>query len=98
MFSLNKQESLDAIVNTLTLFENNTSLRLNYDKTSVHRIGSFKDTNAKLYSMEPLNWTNEPINILGIIKWLHDIQLWYVSYVATMMSFWKDSQGFAPRI
>ena len=43
-----------------------SGLKINYDKTSVYRIGSLKNTNARLYTQKPLIWTNEPINILGV--------------------------------
>ena len=30
-------------------------------------MGSLRNSNAQLYSMKPLNWTDDPINILGIL-------------------------------
>ena len=41
-FLTNSQKSLNNIIDTLTLFEQNTGLRLNYDKTNVYHIGSLK--------------------------------------------------------
>lgn len=43
-----------------------TGLKVNYDKTSVYRIGSIKNTNAMLYTGKLFFWTNDPIKILGI--------------------------------
>lgn len=52
--------------NTLLRFEEATSLTINYDKTSLYRIGSLKNSNARLFTNKPFLWTNEPIRILGI--------------------------------
>ena len=46
--STNSQKSLNNIIDTLTLFEQNTGLRLNYDKTNVYHTGSLTNTNAML--------------------------------------------------
>lgn len=47
--------------------ESSLGLRINYDKTSVYRVGSLAGTNAKIYTCKPLAWTNDPINILGVV-------------------------------
>ena len=59
---LKKQETID----TLTVFEQNSGLKLNYDKSLIYRIGSLKDTDAMLYTTKTLAWTNEPFKVLGI--------------------------------
>ena len=41
-------------------------MRINYEKSTIYRIGSLKDTNAKFYSHKKLLWTNEPVCILGL--------------------------------
>ena len=66
LFSLYDRLSLQAVVDTLQIFETNTGLKLNYDKSNVYRIGSLKNSDAKLYTTKTLNWTNESISILGI--------------------------------
>ena len=40
-------------------------MKINYDKTSVYRIGSIQNTDAKFYSKNKVKWTNEPVNMLG---------------------------------
>ena len=60
-----KQNSWDALMSTLTDFENMSGMLVNYDKTTVYRLGSIKYTNAKFYSSRKLHWTNGPINVLG---------------------------------
>ena len=42
-----------------------SGLRVNYHKTTVYRIGSIKDSDAKFYSANKIKWTNDPINVLG---------------------------------
>lgn len=58
--------TLNETLTTLSVVESNLGLKVNYDKTSVYRMGSIADTDAKVYTLKPLNWTNDPINILGV--------------------------------
>ena len=55
-------------IQTVSEFEKkkNSRLKLNYDKSSVYRIGSLKISSAKLYTEKELNWTNETVTILEI--------------------------------
>ena len=63
-----KKEVWYAVMETLRVFEKASGMKINYDKTTVYRIGSIRNTNAKFYSREKIKWTNEPVNILGV--WL----------------------------
>ena len=60
-----EQKSLDAIIDVLDDFQMHSGLTVNYDKTSIYRIGSMKSSNARLYTTKPLAWTNEGITVLG---------------------------------
>lgn len=60
-------ESLEELARTFDLFEESTGFKINYNKTSVYRIGSLKNSNAKLYTTKELNWTNEPVRVLGVM-------------------------------
>ena len=60
------QDSIQAAINTLDEFQHNSGLKLNYDKSSVYRIRSLKNTMARLYTNATLQWTNNPVNILGV--------------------------------
>ena len=66
MFSLFDQESLQEILDILTHFETNTGLKLNYDKSTVYRLGSLRNSDAIYYTTKQLIWTNDSINVLGI--------------------------------
>ena len=66
IFSLFDQRSLNAINSTLENFNKNTGLQISYDKTSLYRIGSLKNSDAELYSEKPIAWTNDSLKVLGI--------------------------------
>lgn len=38
-----------------------------YNKTSVYRVGSLANSQAKIYTTHELNWTNDPIKMLGVV-------------------------------
>lgn len=59
-------ETLYEVENTLDSFEMTMGLKVNYNKTSIYRIGSLKDSNARIYTGKPFHWTNNAIKILGI--------------------------------
>ena len=40
--------------------------KVNYDKTCIYRIGSLKNTNAKLYTTKNIKWSDGNIEMLGI--------------------------------
>ena len=50
LFSLFEEKSLNSAISTLAFFERNTGLKLNYDKTNVYRIGSLKNSQAKIHA------------------------------------------------
>ena len=64
--SEHNQENMNNIIYTFDHFKNISGFQLSYDKTSIYRIGSIRSTDAKLYTQHEINWTNEPINVLGI--------------------------------
>lgn len=68
-----EQEFLSAMLTELADFERASGLSINFSKTNVLRIGAAANTNMTLQSREPLNWTNDPISVLGI-KVHSDIQ------------------------
>ena len=51
----------------LELFKRDTGMVINYDKITVHRLGSAKKANAKLYSHNHIRWSNKPFKMLGIM-------------------------------
>ena len=47
-------------------FESCTGMLINYEKSTVYRMGSLRQSNARFYSGKKLQWTNEPIKMLGV--------------------------------
>ena len=60
------QTSIDTIFEYLEWFRKNTGFTLSYEKTSIFRIGSIRDTNAMLYTQKNVAWTSDEITVLGI--------------------------------
>lgn len=60
------EKTLNEVVNTLAILYNNTGLSVNYNKTNIYRVGSLRDSQAQLYTTCVFNWTNQPIQTLGI--------------------------------
>ena len=58
--------TLDTFIDVLDHVEKNLGLKVSYDKTSIYRIGSLCNSNAKLFTQKDLNWTNKPIDLLGV--------------------------------
>ena len=64
--SMNEPESISRILELIDEFHYHTGFLLNYDKTTVYRVGSAAKSNAKCYTAQELKWTNEQINVLGV--------------------------------
>ena len=59
-------DELNVVLDTLEYVETNTGLKISYDKTTVYRVGSLKNTNAQLYTKKDLHWSDGDIELLGI--------------------------------
>ena len=66
-YMLAKEKSIQALFTVIECFCAQTGFKINYDKTTVYKIGSLQDSNTKLYTQKNLQWTKEPVNILGIV-------------------------------
>ena len=60
------QEIVNTVLEILTDIENSTGLMISYDKTTLYRIGSIANSDAKFYTVRPVRWTNDAVNTLGI--------------------------------
>ena len=63
---------LNNVIQVLSDIENSIGLKVSYDKTTLYRIGSIANTDAKVYTTKKIRWSNEAINTLGID--LHETQ------------------------
>ena len=65
-YTKGNEQCLEALFEELESFRCCTGLTVNYEKTSVYRMGSLRDSNAKYYVQKALYWTNDPVNVLGV--------------------------------
>ena len=66
IFSLCNEKSLRAITSELESFKRQSGFTLSYEKTTLYRIGSLRHSNACLYNISELNWSNQDITVLGV--------------------------------
>ena len=77
--SLHDMESMNEILNTFQKFHQISGFKLSYEKTSIYRIGSIRNTNAEFYTQD-IKWTNNPINILGVLVCSDPIECIKINY------------------
>ena len=58
--------TLEGFCNALNQIEQQLGLVVSYDKTTLYRVGSLQNSNAKIYTSKPLKWSNGPIETLGV--------------------------------
>ena len=61
-----EQETVTATFQVLSDIEKCTGLKVSYEKTTLYRIGSLCNSNAKLITPRKVNWENDYTNTLGI--------------------------------
>ena len=66
VFTLCTQQSLKAIFGELDKFRKQSGFTISYDKTTLYRIGSLKHSDAQLYDMAQVAWSNKDITVLGV--------------------------------
>ena len=66
MYLRANSQNLQFAFETFQWFRMQSGFTINYQKTTVYRIGSIKDSDAMFYTEKDLCWTNGPINILGV--------------------------------
>ena len=97
LFSMFERQSVDSAKTTLATFGKNTGLRLNYEKTSVYRIGSLGNSQAKFDTTKELNRTNEPINVLGITLDYDQNQMTALNYTGMVPKVQKKTGAWMNR-
>lgn len=75
------QKTFDNVFHVFDVLRTNIGFKLNYDKTTIYRIGSLANTNAQLYTKFQVNWTNDPINVLGVLVSNETATLAYENFV-----------------
>ena len=64
--SLCKESSIKAIFQELENFRKQSGFTVSYDKTTLYRIGSLRHSNAQMYDIDTVKWSNEDITVLGV--------------------------------
>ena len=96
VFSLFQQSSLDAILGSLKKYYYNSGMEINYNKTTLYRIGSLKYSMAQLYTQQDIKWTSENIVVLGVVIAQTDERLLELNYipvfekVKTILDTWAN--------
>ena len=94
VFSMNSKESLTEIFSELEKFRLQSGFTVSYDKTVLYRVGSLRHSNAVLYNMDQVAWSNEDINVLGVTIAHQDVvQKNYepiVDKVKTTLNSWEN--------
>ena len=57
---------LDNVMGVLADVEKSIGLKVSYEKSTLYRIGSIRNSNARFYTKKAINWSNESINTLGV--------------------------------
>ena len=55
IFILNKQRVWEELVRTIGVFESISGLKINYNKSTVYRIGSVEKSRANAYTLKKIN-------------------------------------------
>ena len=66
-FSIFTEASVRAIFNELEAFHLQSGFTVSYDKTTLYRIGSLRHSNAAMYNLDQVQWSNQDITVLGVI-------------------------------
>ena len=89
-------KSLNAILDTLKLYERISGMKVSMEKTTIYRIGSISGSNARLYTQHKIAWCDKPINLLGIQVMHQFEQLAELNYAELMekanriLCLWKN--------
>ena len=59
-------DSVRRVFTHLDWFQKNTGCTVNYEKTTLYRIGSLAKSEAQVYTGRKVNWEQSKINVLGI--------------------------------
>ena len=91
------QENLNEVLQELEMFSHFSGLVINPEKTVVLKLGPFRDTDAKFYTLKKLFWSPaKPIKILGIQIYPDWNVMHYKNYTKTLekvkdiLNSWKN--------
>ena len=62
-----EETTINNFINALQCAEAQMGLKVSYDKTTLYRIGSIANSDAKCYTTKNIKWSNGPIDTLGMM-------------------------------
>ena len=66
LYLLGKTDVITEAFNIITKFKNSSGFKINYNKTTIYRIGSLRYSKAILYTQHSVQWPTASINVLGV--------------------------------
>ena len=74
IWSLYKEESINAVIEELKKFRKSTGLKVNYEKSTIYRVGSLRNEDKKLKLDKPFKWASGRVDTLGLVVNIQDLQ------------------------
>ena len=94
IFSNCTEKSIKTIYEELEKFRLQSGFTVSYEKTTLYRIGSLRNSNAQMYNMTEFVWSNEDISVLGVTIAHEDIvnknYLPLISKVRSVLNAWHN--------
>ena len=84
MYLFGETKNIEEAFRTISTFERSTGFKINYNKTTIYRIGSIKQSIAKLYTKKEIVWPTDKINVLGVWVTKEKSEACNVNYAETM--------------
>ena len=67
VFMLNSPRNWQELRKTIREFQSISGLKVNYEKSTIYRLGSAKKADARYYASNQMIWTDKSVNILGVM-------------------------------
>ena len=67
LYLMYEETTINEAVLTLMHVEKLTGLKVSYEKTCIYRVGSLKNSDAQIFTLKPLMWSDGDIPMLGVI-------------------------------
>ena len=91
-------ENINRVSQWLEIAEQNLGLKVNYEKTTIYRIGALEGTNAELYTQKHFAWHDPPVKTLGFTICTNARQMaqenisLLIEKVHTVLNLWRNRE------
>ena len=97
LFLYGHQKSVQEVLKGLKEFYTISGMKPNYDKTTLYRIGSLKNSEAQWYTAQQVKWKNGTINVLGVEVGGSDADLGSLNYGPVLAKAQAIMQNWSKR-